>query len=66
MSGKVINLRTRRKQRERAERTAAATHAAVASGISKLERATTKAEQNRATRTHDGHRLEQDLPRDDD
>lgn len=53
---KVVNLRTARKQRARAEKRAAGAEAATRSGEAKADRARREDEAARAARHLDGHR----------
>ena len=55
MTGRVVNLRTRRKQRSRDEKRKAAADGA-APGVSKAERDRADAENRRARERLDGHR----------
>ncbi len=60
MSGRVVNLRTRRKQKARDARRKEA--AETAPGISRLERTRAEAENRRARDRLEGHRLEGQAP----
>ncbi|MBK4216949.1 DUF4169 family protein [Paracoccus caeni] len=53
---KIVNLKQVRKQRDRAERRAAGDANAAKFGEAKSERNARKAEAERATRQHEGHR----------
>jgi hypothetical protein len=55
MTGRVVNLRTRRKQKSRDEKRKAAANG-PASGVSKPERDRAEAENRRARDRLDGHR----------
>jgi hypothetical protein len=56
----VVNLRTARKQRRRAEGRDRGTEAAARSGESAAGRRLRLAEEARAARRHEGHRLNRD------
>lgn len=60
MSGKVINLRTRRKQKDRDAARAAGTRSAAVHGIDKQSRMAAREESDRQTHRLEGHRLEHD------
>jgi hypothetical protein len=62
MSGRIVNLRTRRKQKARDARRQEA--AATAPGISRLERTRAEAENRRARDRLEEHRLEDEAPGD--
>jgi hypothetical protein len=59
---RIVNLRTRRKQKARDARRKEAP--ATAPGVSRLERARAEAENRRASERLEGHRLESDRPDD--
>jgi phage protein D len=61
----IVNLRTARKQKARAEARAEASANAARHGQSKAERALRTAEAEKAARSLDGHRLERE-PGDDE
>lgn len=56
----VINLRRERKRKARAEAEAQAARNRARHGRSNAERATDQAEKERASRAHDGHKIETD------
>lgn len=58
MSGNIVNLRSFRKHKERAEREAAAAGNRRRHGRSKAERRVEDAERDTADRAHDGRRLD--------
>ena len=58
MSGKVINLRTRRKQKDRDAARAASTRSAAVHGIDKQSRIAAREENDRQTHRLEDHRLE--------
>ncbi len=62
MTGNVINLRTFRKQKERAERESEAEANRARHGRTKLEKRLEDAERGAAERAHDGRKL---APEDD-
>lgn len=53
----IVNLRQARKQRARAEKDKAAEQNRLSFRRTKAEKALTRAERDKATRTLDGHRL---------
>ena len=58
MNARIVNLRTMRKRKARAAAKKTADQNAVEHGRSKAERDATRAETERVTRLHDGHRRE--------
>lgn len=58
MTGEIVNLRKARKARARSEAEARAAENRILFGRTKAERKAIEAEQDRARRTIEGHRLE--------
>ena len=58
--GRVLSLRTARKRRARATREAEAQENRVRHGRTAAQKAAERVEHDRASRSHDGHRLADD------
>ena len=66
MNARIINLRTRRKQKARQEKAAKGTVRAVEFGRSKAEKNLTRSLNDQQDRRADGHKLDTPDPRNDD
>ena len=66
MNARIINLRTRRKQKARSEKTAQADANALKFGRTKAERAKAEVLKDQETRHLDGHKLDKEARDDDD
>ena len=65
MNARIINLRTRRKQKARADKAAEATIRAAEFGRSSAEKAQTRVLEKQAKRHLDGHKIEKSKSDDD-